>query len=223
MTKEDMKTYYVYLHKRKGTNKVFYVGKGTKSKGGIDRIESHKNRNNWWQHIVEKDGGFDYEIYSDNLTEETAFELETKLINQIGIENLVNITIGGMGGDTLTHHPNIEQIGKKISDANTGDKNGNYGKGYYYWWVKKYGKEKADEMLFEFGNKISKANKGIIKGPNPKLAGDNNPSKKPESRKKISDWAKDRVRKKVKCDLCSKEVPDTHLQRHKLSKKCKKN
>ena len=44
MTKEDMKTYYVYLHKRKGTNKVFYVGKGTKSKGGIDRIESHKNR-----------------------------------------------------------------------------------------------------------------------------------------------------------------------------------
>ena len=216
-----MKTYYVYLHKRKGTNKVFYVGKGTKSKSGVNRIESSKNRNNWWQHIVEKDGGFDYEIYSDNLTEDDAFELETKLINEIGIENLVNISEGGMGGDTLSHHPNLEEIGKKISEHHKGINNPNYGKGYYYWWVKKYGKEKADKMLIKFGNKVSKTNTGIIKGPNPKLAGDNNPSKKPESRKKISEWAKNRVRKKIKCDVCGLEIPNTHMTRHKKSNNCK--
>ncbi len=218
-----MKTYYVYLHKRKGTNKIFYVGKGTKSKRGIDRFSSDANRNIWWKRVVEKDGGFDFEIHTDNLTENEAFELETKLINEIGIDNLVNITIGGKGGDTLSKHPNIEEIGKKISKHNKGNKNPNYGKGYYYWWVKRYGKEKADEMQTERRKKISAALSVKEYRPNPKLMGENNPAKNPDVRKKISNWAKERVRKKIKCDLCGKEVPDTHLQRHKLSKKCIKN
>jgi hypothetical protein len=221
MTKKDMKNYYVYLHKRKGTNKIFYVGKGTKSKSGINRIESSKNRNIWWQHIVEKDGGFDYEIYRDSLTEDEAFSLEKELIDTIGISNLVNLTEGGIGGDTLTNHPDIDNIGKKISNANKGDKNGNYGKGYYYWWEMKYGKEKADEMLKEFGKKLSTSNKGKKHGPNPKLSGDNNPAKMLESRLKISEFAKTRIRNKVKCDVCGKVIPDTHLNRHKISKNCK--
>jgi len=34
-----------------------------------------------------------------------------------------------------------------------GDKNGNKGKGYYYWWVKKYGKEEADRRQKEYNVK----------------------------------------------------------------------
>ena len=129
MIKEGIEMYYVYLHKRKGTNKVFYVGKGTKSKSGINRIESDKNRNIHWHRVVEKDGGYDYEIYEDNLQEQDALDLETQLINEIGLENLVNMTHGGVGGDTLSNHPNIDEIGKKISEHHKGKNNPNYGKG----------------------------------------------------------------------------------------------
>ena len=207
--------YYVYLHKRKGTNKVFYVGKGTS-----DRIESEKNRNEWWKHVVQKDGGFDYEIYKDNLTETEAFDLEKHLINEIGIDKLVNITEGGLGGDTLSNHPNLDKIGKKISEANKGDKNGNYGKGYYYWWVQKYGKEKADEMETQTRQKMSSKLKGKPNGSEKWLTGENNPSKKLEVRQKISIFAKERVREKVKCDICGAAVPNTHLSRHKTGKNC---
>lgn len=216
-----MKTYYVYLHKRKGTNKIFYVGKGTKSKSGIDRIESSKNRNNWWQNIVDKDGGFDYEIYSDNLTEADAFELEAKLINEIGIDKLVNITEGGVGGDTLSHHPNLEEIGKKISEHHKGTNNPNHGKGYYYWWVKKYGKEKADEMEIEFRKKVSKILKGKPHGPNPKLVGDNNPAKRLEVKEKISILAKERNSEKIKCEKCGKEISKPYFQLHQRKKHSK--
>lgn len=39
-----------------------------------------------------------------------------------------NIADGGEGGDTLTNHPNIDDIKKKISIGITGQKNPNFGK-----------------------------------------------------------------------------------------------
>jgi len=203
--------YYVYLHKRKGTDKVFYVGKGSKNKNG-ERSEMAKNRNRWWHHIVDKDGGFDVEIYQDNLTEDKAYELEKELIADIGLENLSNMTEGGEGGDTLSNHPDLDKIGNKISEAHIGSKNPNFGKGYYYWWVQKYGKEEADKMLAERGRVQSEKTKGVPKKPRPDALGDNNPAKRDEVREKIRQ--KKLNQPKVACPKCGHVVSESRLSLH---------
>jgi hypothetical protein len=225
MIKEGIDMYYVYVHKRKGTNKIFYVGKGTKSKSGINRVESDKNRNIHWHHVVDKDGGYDYEILHDDLTESESFEIETQLINEIGLEHLVNMTDGGSGGDTLTNHPNIDEIGKKISEHHKGEGNPNYGKGYVYWWEKKYGKEKAKEMLKELNQKHPKWHKGTKGLFTTGLNGDRNPAKRDDIRLKISDKKKEywenQKNNKVECPKCGKMVLPMNINRHQLSKTCK--
>lgn len=218
MIKKDTDMYYVYLHKRKGTNKIFYVGKGTNT-----RMYSDKNRNYLWEAVVMEDGGFDVEIYKDKLTEEDAFLLETKLIKSIGINNLTNLTDGGSGGDTLSNHPNLAEIGKKISEHHKGINNPNYGKGYYYWWVKKYGKEKADEMEVDFRKNLIPKLKGKVLPPRTDIIGENNPAKKLENREKIRNFAKNRIRTKVVCEYCGFETYDTHIKQHQRGSHCKQN
>jgi len=154
-TRDRTKKYYVYLHRRLKDNSVFYVGYGHNG-----RSHTEKNRNNWWNNIVKYDKGFNVEILKDKLTELQAQKLEKKTISEYGIKNLTNVAVGGLGGDTLTNHPDRKEIGEKIRKQIIGEDNPNYGKGYYYWWVKKYGKEKADEMQKEFSNKVSKRLKG---------------------------------------------------------------
>jgi hypothetical protein len=209
MIKRDMKNYYVYLHKRKGTDKIFYIGKGTNH-----RMFSEKNRNYLWEAVVRNDGGFDVEIYKDNL--------EVELIEKIGINNLTNLTEGGVGGDTLSNHPNLKEIGKKISEKHMGAGNPNYSKGYYYWWVKKYGKEKADEMESILRKNLSLKLKGRKLPPRPDVLGERNPAKRDDVRAKISNFAKNRIRKKVVCEYCGIELSDTHIKRHQRGKNCKK-
>ena len=214
--------YYVYVHKRKGTDKIFYVGKGTKGKSGINRIESDKNRNRWWVHVVEKDGGFDYEIIKDNLSEEEAYKFEIQLIEELGIDNLVNIAEGGSGGDTLTNHPDFDKIGKKISKAHKGENNPNYGKGYYYWWVKKYGKKKADEMQLELHEKLSKSRSGknhhYYGKKRPDFLGDKNPSKREDVREKIRQQKLNQT--KVKCPKCGRMISESRMGIHMKGKLC---
>jgi CRISPR/Cas system-associated protein Cas5 (RAMP superfamily) len=113
--------FYVYLHIRKTNGEPFYVGKG-KNK----RAFSTKKRNDWWNRIVNK---HDYDILflEENLTEAEAFEKEVYWIKRIGLENLCNITTGGSGGNTITNHPDKENILKKISLANIGELNNNFG------------------------------------------------------------------------------------------------
>lgn len=219
--------YYVYLHKRKGTNKIFYVGKGCKNIRGNERYESDKNRNIHWHRVVEKDGGYDYEIIESGLTESDAFELEMKLINEVGIDNLVNMTEGGEGGDTLSNHPNINEIGKKISDHHQGKNNPNYGKGFIYWWEQKYGKDKAQEMLDEYIKNRPNKYKGTTGEFTTGLFGDKNPATRKEVRKKISKKKKEYWENvnppKVECPNCGKELIEWNLDRHMKSKTCKNN
>jgi ribosomal protein S27AE len=220
MTKEGI-MYYVYLHKRKGTNKVFYVGKGSKNRNG-QRSGMTKHRNRWWHNVVNKDGGFDVEIYQDNLSEEEAYKLEKKLIAEIGLENLTNLTEGGEGGDTLTNHPYIDKIGKKISDANKGKNNPNYGKGYFYWWVQKYGKDVAEGMLKQsIEHRTPHKYKGMSGMFSTGLFGDKNPSKRPEVREKIRENKLNQ--KKVECPKCGHLIPETRLSLHIDKSICLKN
>ena len=87
----NQNNFYVYLHKRKDTNEVFYIGKGRNK-----RAYSKSGRSKDWQSIVNH-YGYSIELYKDNLSEDTAFSIEKSLIAQYGLDNLTNKTYGGEG------------------------------------------------------------------------------------------------------------------------------
>lgn len=116
--------YYVYCHINPHKNEVFYVGKGIGK-----RSESITGRSKYWKRIISK-YGFDSLIIEDNLTNEDSLLKEIYWINRIGrIKNggtLINMTNGGDGGDTISQHPNRDEILLKISTASKGSNNPNY-------------------------------------------------------------------------------------------------
>lgn len=88
------KDYYVYIHRRKTTGEVFYVGKG-KNQRAFDK----HSRKLLWHRIVKKHGLI-VEIIADGLQEWYALELERELIAyygrfDLGLGSLVNFTDGG--------------------------------------------------------------------------------------------------------------------------------
>ena len=92
--------FYVYVHRKKTTGEVFYVGKG---KG--NRAWSKKGRNDHWNRVAKK-YGFTVEIHTNDIQEWYAFELERELIAyygrvQDGTGTLVNYTDGGEGPSGL--------------------------------------------------------------------------------------------------------------------------
>ena len=89
--------YCVYFHKKQNTNEIFYVGKGRKW-----RWNQKKNRNKHWHSIVSK-YGFEVLIVASNLNNEKACLLEKFLINEIGVNNLCNYTLGGEGSEGYKH------------------------------------------------------------------------------------------------------------------------
>ena len=106
----------VYEHIRPDTNKVFYVGKGSGC-----RAQSKHGRNNHWNNIVAKAGGFSVNILVDNVDEEFAFLAEMERIgqlNRLGYK-LANKTEGGEGPSGMRH---TDEAKKKIADAQRGDK-----------------------------------------------------------------------------------------------------
>ncbi len=89
-------SFYVYLHRKKTTNEIFYVGKGSG-----DRAWSTTGRSDLWTRTIKK-YGYTVEIVLDNLQEWYAFELEKELIALYGRLSdgrgkLVNLTDGGEG------------------------------------------------------------------------------------------------------------------------------
>lgn len=73
---EDKQDYYVYVHKRKDNDVVFYVGSGR-----LDRCNTKDNsRSRDWLEIVESVGFYSEKIYY-NLTKKEAMTLEESLIS----------------------------------------------------------------------------------------------------------------------------------------------
>ena len=86
----------LYLHTKKGTEEVFYVGIGKKG-----RAINKNSRSKYWKNIVYK-YGYEITILSDNLTWKQACDMEIYLIKyygrrDLGEGNLVNMTDGGEG------------------------------------------------------------------------------------------------------------------------------
>lgn len=96
--------FYVYLHRRKSDNVVFYVGKGTGRRAKI-----RNGRNNHWNNIVNKHG-FVIEIVQTGMQEWWALEMEENLIAFYGRENLCNGTNGGEGITGYKHSDETKLI-----------------------------------------------------------------------------------------------------------------
>lgn len=117
-----MKKYYVYNLCSYGV--VFYIGKGMKTES-YNRIEYHLN---YWKHNKNKKlknkinklkGVFDIEIIFESENEQECLDLEIKLIEEIGKENLCNLTNGGEGTSGFNHSEKTKQ---KISIWRKGKK-----------------------------------------------------------------------------------------------------
>jgi len=90
--------FYVYIHRKKTNNEIYYVGKGRNKRAWI---LSQSARNPLWNKIHKKHGTL-VEIVLDNLTEFQAHSLEKELILFYGRRNinagcLANMTDGGEG------------------------------------------------------------------------------------------------------------------------------
>ena len=88
----------VYLHRRKDTNEIFYVGIGQTEKRAYD-VKNRKNKH--WKGIIER-YGYTVEILLTDLSWDQACEKEKELITEIGRKDLklgplVNMTDGGEG------------------------------------------------------------------------------------------------------------------------------
>jgi hypothetical protein len=187
--------YYVYEHVRLKDGSIFYIGKG---KG--NRMYSADGRNVYWKRIVEKDGGFTARLVKENLTDNEAFELEKKLIAEIGIDNLANMTEGGSGGDTR----------KGFTDEE------------YKFWLENKSKAQTGKTSY-WKDKKRKEHSEKIKNKHLDGSYSYDWLKRPrseETKQKMSESAKNRVRPLLKCERCGMEMRH-NLLRHQNGKNCK--
>lgn len=187
--------YYVYRHKRLKDGSVFYIGKG---KDG--RFNNERGRNQYWQRIVKKDGGFTAEIIQDGLSNEDACKLEIQLINEIGLDNLSNIAEGGNGGDTR----------KGFTDEE------------YQRWLKNKSESRKGMTGYWKGKERPIHSKKIKENHQSGIYSYEwlSKPKSDEHKQKLSESAIQRKRPMVRCEKCGREVPDTHLAHHQRGKKC---
>lgn len=94
-----MNNYYVYIHKKKDNDAIFYIGISCQDK--FKRAKTSIGRNNLWSKIVAKHG-FYSNILVSNISKENAIKIEVFLIKVFGrIDNntgcLANLTDGGDG------------------------------------------------------------------------------------------------------------------------------
>jgi len=113
-----MDNYYVYTICDPKDEKPFYVGKGKDYRMWMHLTPYNRKKktplyNRINEIIIE---GFEPIILKihENLDEDSAFYLEKKLIENIGLKNLTNRTTGGEG---FSHHEETKQL---ISHANKG-------------------------------------------------------------------------------------------------------
>ena len=121
-----MREFYVYAHRRKTDNKIYYIGKG---KGNRAWNLYTKERNIFWQNTHNKHGTI-VEIILDKLTEQEAHSIETEFILFYGRKNnstgtLVNMTDGGEG---VSGKVFSSEERSKISNRFSGVNNPNFDK-----------------------------------------------------------------------------------------------
>lgn len=111
-----MTIFYVYIHRKKSDNSIFYVGKG---KDG--RITSTSGRSKHWKNIVKKHG-YIAEIVYETKSETDAYDREKELIIELKSKGykLCNVAEGGIGG--LSGKKLSAEHREKLSVAKKGKK-----------------------------------------------------------------------------------------------------
>lgn len=119
---QDKKLCYIYKHIRLDRNEVFYIGKGTNTRGNYSRSKSKNRDNSHWHNVVNKHG-YKIEIVVENLTEQEANEKEMQYILDYGRIDLSTGTLVNMtaGGDGSIGHKHTEEAKKKMSEATKGN------------------------------------------------------------------------------------------------------
>jgi len=129
----------VYLHRKEHDNSIYYVGIGNNK----DRAKVIKGRSEHWTRVFNKYGR-SVDIVANNISLENAKELEIFLIQEIGIDNLCNHTLGGEGFFGGKH---TQEAKEKMRKANIGKK------------LSEYTKKKISEKLKGHPNYLKKQTK----------------------------------------------------------------
>ena len=107
-----MKTNVVYLHVKKGTNDVFYVGIGKNRRRAYST-----ERNDYWHNVANK-YGYEVRVINSLPTYEDAKKVEIELIEAFGIRGegqLTNITRGGDHGWDLVNEKGLSDKWKTFN------------------------------------------------------------------------------------------------------------
>lgn len=181
------KIFYVYILKT-NEDDIIYVGKGSGSrmykhiqiaKGKSQNRDKNPKLYNKISSILNKGGYVKPNVVFESLNEDDCFNKEISLINEIGLNDLCNLTIGGEG---TSGYKLSEKTKKKMSLAKRGTKrifseehkqnlsNALSGDNHHrYWKNKSLSKETKEKMSLakkgrkfsdEHRKKISKALKG---------------------------------------------------------------
>lgn len=166
LDKEKEDNFYVYLHKKRSNDKIFYVGKGKHN-----RYKSSTGRNLHWRNTSSKFGWYPI-IISNNLSEEAALELEEFIITTIGLKYLCNQNYFNGGRSGYSHSEEAKQkmsISKKgiipwnkglkciySSNKMTGSNNPMYGK------KRIHSKETLDKLRKQNGTLVCDSHTGIF-------------------------------------------------------------
>jgi len=159
---------YVYGLFDPRNDDLFYIGKGTGSRmynhENVVRREGICSTNNYdltnkIKNIINSGNDIEYKIFVEEIDEDAAYEIEKKKINEVGLDNLCNLTKGGRGCS------GIERIREKQSKATKRRwKNGDLNTCHAAEWQKNrkgetweemYGEEKAKRMKEKMSKKNS--------------------------------------------------------------------
>jgi hypothetical protein len=211
---------YLYKHIRKDINEIFYIGIGKSP----TRMYSKQSRNRMWHNIINKTE-YIAEIIEDGLTWEDACIKEKELINfygrrDLGMGTLVNMTDGGDG----LNNPNKET--KLKMGVNKGQKI------HTEQSKKRIATATRNRMLGstfseKTKQKLSDSHKGIKQSEETKqkrklaMIGKNTGPKDEETKRKIAEANKGKVREILTCPHCGKVGAVNGMKQHHFDK-CKK-
>lgn len=120
--------FYIYSFNDPRTNLPYYIGKG-KNQRWYDHFKNHyftNPKNPYKARKIKKLQSLGYEpekhvkFLATGLSEELAYELEDLVVTEIGLENLTNITPGGVG--VFNRGPLPDNMKKKMSEAFKGER-----------------------------------------------------------------------------------------------------
>lgn len=117
------KKYYLYIHIRKDTDEIFYVGIGTMNRNTYGRAIADTGRNTIWKSIVSKTK-YNVIIFSEADTKEEILQKEINYIALLGRKTqnrgeLCNLTDGGEGSKgvhTIKYSKPVLQINKETGE-----------------------------------------------------------------------------------------------------------